>query len=383
MNEEVQKSLILFLTAIMLVTMAAPALANGKTKENLKTHWAGESVDKWQGNGVVQGYPDGSFKPDHKVTRAELVSIINKLFGFSTLSETSFSDVPAKAWYASALSIAKQAGYYKGFPDNKAKADAEVTRQDAATLLASVFSLEPGTKAKASTFADQASISVYAKDAIGALSGILSGYPDGTFRPNDSITRAEVVTIVDRLVSGYYNTTGTFTGGDIQGNVVINRSGVELKNVAVSGNLYLTSGIGNGEGVLEDATVKGNVFVSGGGEHSIHLKNSKLASVKVNRPEGKVRVVVEGGTVITQLTIDSVSIIEVGSGSTIDQLVIGSAATGTLITTKGTISKLVVGASSVVLNGVTLVAGTYTVKDGVLVGQGTSTPAPGGSGVRV
>lgn len=373
-----KKSLILFLTAIMLVTMAAPALANGKTKENLKTHWAGESVDKWQGNGVVQGYPDGSFKPDHKVTRAELVSIINKLFGFSTLSETSFSDVPAKAWYASALSIAKQAGYYKGFPDNKAKADAEVTRQDAATLLASVFSLEPGTKA--STFADQASISVYAKDAIGALSGILSGYPDGTFRPNDSITRAEVVAIVDRLVSGYYNSAGTFTGGDIQGNVVINRSGVELKNVAVSGNLYLTSGIGNGEGVLEDAIVKGNVFVSGGGEHSIHLKNSKLASVKVNRPEGKVRVVVEGGTVVTQLTIDSVSIIEVGSGSTIDQLVIGSAATGTLITTKGTISKLVVGASSVVLNGVTLVAGTYTVKDGVLVGQGTSTPAPGGSG---
>lgn len=373
-----KKSFILFLTAIMLVTMAVPALANGKTNENLKTHWAGESVDKWQGNGVVQGYPDGSFKPDHKVTRAELVSIINKLFGFSTLSKISFSDVPAKAWYASALSIAMQAGYYKGFPDNKAKADTEVTRQDAATLLASVFSLEPGTKT--GTFTDQASISAYAKEAIGALSGILSGYPDGTFRPSDSITRAEVVTIVDRLLSGYYNTAGIFTGGDIQGNVLINCSGVELKNIAASGNIYLTSGIGNGEGVLENVTVLGNVFISGGGEHSIHLKNTKLAAVKVNRPEGKVRVVIEDRTVINQLIIDSASIIEVGSGSTIDQLVIGNGATGTLITTKGTISKLVVSASSVVLNGVTLVAGTYTVKDGVLVGQGTSTPAPGGSG---
>lgn len=209
-NEEVQKSFALFLTAVMLVTMAVPALANGKTNENLKAHWAGESVEKWQGNGVIQGYPDGSFKPDHKVTRAELVSVINKLFGFSTLSEMSFSDVPAKAWYASALSIAKQAGYYKGFPDNKAKADTEVTRQDAATLIASVFSLEPGTKASA--FTDQASISAYAKEATLALSGILSGYPDGTFRPNEPITRAEVVTIVDRLVSGYYNTAGTFTG---------------------------------------------------------------------------------------------------------------------------------------------------------------------------
>lgn len=141
-----KKSFALFLTAVMLVTMAVPALANGKTNENLKAHWAGESVEKWKGNGVIQGYPDGSFKPDHKVTRAELVSIINKLFEFSTLSEMSFSVIPAKAWYASALSIAKQAGYYKGFPDNKAKADTEVTRQDAATLIASVFSLEP-TKA--------------------------------------------------------------------------------------------------------------------------------------------------------------------------------------------------------------------------------------------
>jgi mannan endo-1,4-beta-mannosidase len=373
-----KKSFALFLTAVLLVTMAVPALANGKTNENLKAHWAGESLEKWQGNGVIQGYPDGSFKPDHKVTRAELVSIINKLFGFSTLSEMSFSDVPAKAWYASALSIAKQAGYYKGFPDNKAKADTEVTRQDAATLIASVFSLEPDTKA--STFTDQASISAYAKGATLALSGILSGYPDGTFRPSDPITRAEVVTIVDRLVSGYYNTAGTFTGGDIQGNVVINQSGVELKNIAASGNLYLTSGIGNGEGFLENVTVQGNVLISGGGEHSIHLKNSELAAVKVNRPEGKVRVVIEGRTIITQLSIDSASIIEVGSGSTIDQLVIGNGATGTLITTKGTISKLVVSASSVVLNGVTLVAGTYTVRDGVLVEQGTSTPAPGGSG---
>lgn len=209
------------------------------------------------------------------------------------------------------------------------------------------------------------------------MSGILSGYPDGTFRPNDPITRAEVVTIVDRLVSGYYNTAGTFTGGDIHGNIVINQSGVELKNVAASGNLYLTSGIGDGEGVLENVTVQGNVLISGGGEHSIHLKNSKLAVVKVNRPEGKVRIVIEDRTVITQLTIDSASIIEVGSGSTIDQLVIGNGVTGTLITTKGTISKLVVSASSVVLNGVTIVEGTYTVKDGVLVGQGTSTPALG------
>lgn len=374
-----QKSFILILTAIMLITMAAPALANGKQGEHPKKHWAEEQIEKWQENGVVQGYPDGTFKPDNKVTRAELVSIINKLFGFSAPSEISFSDVPANAWYASALSIAKQAGYYKGFPENKAKADTEVTRQDTATLLASVFSLSPSTTTT-KVFTDQASISPYAKEGILSLSGILSGYPDGTFRPNHPITRAEVVTIVDKLISNYYYAAGTYTEGDIQGNVLINSSGAVLKNAIAAGNLYLTSGIGNGEGTLENVTVKGKVLISGGGEHSIHLKKSKLAAVKVHRPDGKVRVVVEDGTVISQLMIDTASIIEVSAGTTIDQLVIENSATGTLIISKGNISKLVVDASSVSFNGVALAAGTYAVKDGVLVGQGTSTPVTGGNG---
>lgn len=83
-----KKSFLLFLTALMMFSMAVPALAGNARQEKLATHWAKESIAKWQGNGVLQGYPDGSFKPDNNVTRAEMTSIINKLFGFSALPES-------------------------------------------------------------------------------------------------------------------------------------------------------------------------------------------------------------------------------------------------------------------------------------------------------
>ncbi|WP_379154505.1 glycosyl hydrolase [Paenibacillus sp. sgz5001063] len=370
-----KKGFALLLTSIMVISMAAPALASSKSDEKLGTHWAQDSIAKWRGNGVVQGYPDGSFRPDNQVTRAELVSIVNKLFGFSAAAETSFADVPAGAWYAKDLSIAKQAGYYKGFPDNKAKADTKVTRQDAAALLAAVFSLQPSADAAPVSFTDSSTISGYAKESVQALNGTLSGYPDGSFRPDIAITRAEMVSIVERLINRYIKTAGTVTGGTIQGNVLINHTGAVLKDSVISGNLYLAPGIGSGEASLENVTVRGTVYTAGGGENSIHFNNSKLAAVYVNRPEGKVRIADEGSTTISRMNIESASIIEVNENAVISEMVIGSGAAGTSLTGKGTINRLEVRAASVVMNGQPLAAGIYSVKAGVATLTGAGMPA--------
>jgi len=76
---------------------------------------------------VVKGYPDGLFHPNEKVTRAELATIINRMFGFSAKSDKLFADVPAEAWYSDSMAIASGAGYYEGFPGNLAKATANVS----------------------------------------------------------------------------------------------------------------------------------------------------------------------------------------------------------------------------------------------------------------
>ncbi|WP_150265397.1 glycosyl hydrolase [Paenibacillus tepidiphilus] len=365
-----KQGLLLLLIGIMIISTAAPTLAASRLPEKLEGHWAEEAIAKWMQNGVVQGYPDGSFKPDRAVTRAELTAIINKMFGFSLPASTPFADVPQDAWYAKDLAVAKQAGYYKGYPGNEAKADTAVTRQDAAALLAAVFSLNPATGAGKAAFTDSASISDYALEPIQALSGILNGYPDGSFRPERQITRAETVSILDRLVSRFYNQSGTFTAGDIAGNALVSRSGVTLQNGSISGRLYLAPGIGDGDAVVSQVSVQGAVYVQGGGGSSIHFQEAKLNQVQVNRLDGKVRVVLEGKTEVTRLHIVSASILDLGTNAVISELLVDSGAEGTVVTGKGEIKRLEI-KSAVTLNGRLLAPGVYAVRNGDIAGSGT------------
>ncbi|NGZ77055.1 glycosyl hydrolase [Saccharibacillus alkalitolerans] len=362
-----KRSFVLALAAVTLLVTAMPAFAAPRTPDVGKSHWAGESIDRWKESGIVQGYGNGNFGPDRQITRAEMASMINRLFGFAESSPNPFSDVPEGAWYARDLSAARQAGYYQGFPGNKAKADTSMNRQDAAVLLASVFSLSPAENGTVS-FADESEISAYASRSVQAMNGLLNGYPDGSFRPKAPITRAETVTLFDRLVSRYYAEAGTVTGGAIAGNALVNRSGVVLKDARIAGNLYLTPGIGNGDAELDNVIVDGTVYVAGGGEQSIHFKNSKLRHVIVNRPGGSVRVSAEGSSTIERLSVETPSQIEVQSGAAVGTAVIGGGAVGTAITLKGTIDRLEVRAASVTRNGQPVPEGVFQT--------GNETPAP-------
>jgi mannan endo-1,4-beta-mannosidase len=155
---------------------------------DISGHWAQSSVEKWVANGVLGGYPNGMFYPNQNISRAEFVTILNRVFAFYAKSDEAFSDVSASSWYADQLSLARQAGIYQGFPGNKAEADTNITREDAITMLARLFELQAGSSVSGK-FNDSSKVQAYAKDAVNALSGVLNGYQDGTLRPTSSITR--------------------------------------------------------------------------------------------------------------------------------------------------------------------------------------------------
>lgn len=398
--KNVRKLMVSALTSVMLMSAVTPALAeNGPAQRVLMTpgagaaftdsagHWAASGIARWTNSGVVSGYGDGSFRPDRSISRAEFVSVINKLFGLSVKSDVNFADVPASAWYSSQLAIAKHAGYYEGFSENRAMADAAITRQDAATLLSRIFEAagSPAQTAPATPYTDSAAISGYAKEAVAALSGIITGYSDGSFKPQGNLTRAETVTLIDRIVSAYFPDAGEQTGGMVSGNALIPHAGTVLKSATISGNLYLTAGISDGEVKLEGVTVKGKTFVAGGGEHSIVLDDTVLNEMDIRRKDGRVRVLASGSTRIASVGINSSSRLELGGTATADRvtinapaevvvpaggrigsLVISEAAAGTLITGEGGIGSLTVKAAGVTLNGKALTNGTYTVSAGTL-----------------
>ncbi|GIO33443.1 MULTISPECIES: glycosyl hydrolase [Paenibacillus] len=378
-------------------TAASQTTGGSKAADDIAGHWAQASIQKWKGNALIQGYPDGTFHPNGEITRAEFVSLLNQLFGFAAQSKEAFADVPADAWFANAFSSAREAGYYKGYPGNEAKPNRPLTRQDAAVLLARAFELGASEAASPLPYSDREKIGAYAREAVRTLSGIFQGYPNGTFRPEGHISRAEVFTLIDKLVSTYYPAAGTFSAGKISGNAVVNHGDVVLKDAVIQGNLYLAPGIGDGRITLDHVTVQGTLFIEGGGQIVI-LKDSVLRTVLINRRDGQVQVQLSGTTRIGQLTANSASRLDAGDASTIDsaefnravQLNLGAGASvtsltvtpsaaGTAITGTGSIKQAVIQGTGVTLNGTALQPGTVTISAGT-IGTGSVSSGTSGAG---
>jgi len=124
--------------------------------------------------------------------------------------------------------------------------------------------------------------------------GYIAGYEDGTFRPDNYITRAETIKILNKIIPSLYNEKGDYKNEEVAGNALINTEGVILKDTVINGDLYLAQGIQNGDVTLDGVNVKGTVFVNGGGSDSIHFINTKINRVVVNKTG--VRIVTSGNT---------------------------------------------------------------------------------------
>lgn len=148
--------------------------------------------------GVVSGTSATTFEPTANVTRAQFVTMLAGLQGADVSAYTSgkFSDVPADAWYAPYVNWAAENGVVYGVSDTAFAPDAEISRQDMAAMLyryAGQFGIQLGTGNPAITFTDEADIADYALPAVEALqrAGVISGMPDGSFRPRDTATREQ------------------------------------------------------------------------------------------------------------------------------------------------------------------------------------------------
>lgn len=152
----------------------------------------------------VMGYPDGTVRPNGSITRAEVSAILFRLLSDKTRDEyfttvSSFTDVKAGAWYNNSIATIEKAGVIvdtaKGgaFRPNEA-----ITRAELAAMLAQFSDAKP---VKGVKFSDvSAEHWAYEAIAIAAKMGWIEGYPDGTFRPDATITRAEMMTLVNRAL---------------------------------------------------------------------------------------------------------------------------------------------------------------------------------------
>lgn len=153
--------------------------------------WGFEAINELAKSKTINGYEDGSFNPSGLITRAEFIKIVVSL-AKTELSESSFSDVPADAWYNSYVGAAQKAGIAQG-ADGKFNPESSITRQDAAVILYRILTDDNTAFEEETKFADDADVAEYAKAAVSALGSIkvINGYENGQFLPLGNITRAE------------------------------------------------------------------------------------------------------------------------------------------------------------------------------------------------
>lgn len=149
----------------------------------------------------IIGYPDGTVQPNGQITRAEATTIFFRLLTeesrSANLTKTNgYTDVAFDAWYNTAVSTMTKAGIVDGYPDGTFRPDAPITRAEMAKIISLFAKLDKSE----SRFSDIAGHWAEAYIRLAAGNGWIAGYPDGTFSPQRNITRAETATMINRVL---------------------------------------------------------------------------------------------------------------------------------------------------------------------------------------
>ncbi|MNO21284.1 Endo-1,4-beta-xylanase A precursor [compost metagenome] len=173
------------------------------TFSDLSGHWAEASIKQALSDGIVTGYPDGTFKPANTVTRAEFsVMLMNAMKPQKAGAELMFTDTAEiGAWAKIAVSQAVQAGIINGYEDGTFRPNANVTRAEMAKMIANALKVSAEGNA-ATPFADDKVIPAWAKGSVATLKelGIVKGMGTNQFNPSAQTTRAEAVIVLMNML---------------------------------------------------------------------------------------------------------------------------------------------------------------------------------------
>ncbi len=166
---------------------------------DINSHWAQKTIEELVATGAISGYPDGTFKPNRTVTRAEFATILVKAWKLESDTGKVCSDT-SQHWAKDSIAVAAAHGIVNGYSDSTFGPNDNITREQMALMIARAAKLDEVAAGK--PFVDSMKISTWARDAAAATSkdGIITGYPDSTFRPQANTTRAEAATVIVRAL---------------------------------------------------------------------------------------------------------------------------------------------------------------------------------------
>ena len=288
------------ITAVLAASMAMSVTAFGAPTD-IQGHWAQNTINKWVDKGDISGYPDGTFRPNNMITRAEFVVLVNNAMGYTKSGYAYFSDVPSHYWGKNAIQTGVAAGYISGDGNGIFRPNDPVTRQEAAAMISRILDLKQN-ESRAYRYTDSYAISNWAKGVVGAVSeaGIMAGYPDGSFGPNRVLTRAEAVLALDKTVNYKPGDKEEDKEETKKEDMLLTQS--KLEDTTITGDLTISDRLGTKTITLEDVTVKGKLIVDGGGE--IILKDCDIKEMVMDQKDTTVKA--SGKTAVEKTTFKKI-----------------------------------------------------------------------------
>lgn len=173
----------------------------GKQSSSGGTVKVGPQLNRDDHVAYIMGYPDGTVQPEGQITRAEACTIFFRLLTDSSRDyyfarTNDYSDVNRGDWFNNAISTLSNAGIVTGYNDGTFRPNQPITRGEMAKIIANFANLNKGTK----SFTDLSGHWSKTYVELAAGNGWIAGYPDGSFRPDQKITRAETVTMINRVL---------------------------------------------------------------------------------------------------------------------------------------------------------------------------------------
>ncbi|OAB40253.1 S-layer homology domain-containing protein [Paenibacillus antarcticus] len=166
-------------------------------------HWSQANIEKAVNSGIINGYTNGTFKPNNTVTRAEFaVMLMNVLNPQGNGAELTFTDTAEiGTWAKKATALAVQSGIIKGYGDGTFNPGAGINRSEMAMMIANALG-QPIDEVTVTGFVDDKAIPKWAKNAVAAMKklGIITGKGLNKFAPDDHSTRAEAVTVLLKMM---------------------------------------------------------------------------------------------------------------------------------------------------------------------------------------
>ena len=270
-----------FAMSVSLLTVGASAVE--PTYGDVAGHWAEASIDRWSGHGIIQGN-NGKFNPNGQLTCAHFAAILARLLKLPAAKDAGLSDNTPDAWHYDAINRCAAAGILKGSLNGTVTPNAPITRERAMVMLGRALGIEPIENPDLTKYADAAQVASYARGMLAALieAGVVGGVTADQLAPQNNITRAATVTILDRSIGTYADKASETVNADGKGIVLVVADDVTVTG-SVDKLLVPTNDIEvtvKGSENIDDITVSGDnskVILDNASADNVTLDGEKSA----------------------------------------------------------------------------------------------------------